>query len=552
MLKYIGKRLLSAIVSLFVLSVIAFTTIELPPGDFIAAYVAQLRQQGDALDEAEVAALVQQYGLSGPGYLNWARGQGPSNPTNPVPAPTGGVAPPNDAPYGDVFFEGAGVNPFIDTEDDHLSTFALDVDTGSYTVARRYITDGHLPPKEAIRVEEFVNYFDQDYPYPSDGQAFRIHLDGAPFPFAETERYRMLRVGLQGCSVPWEERKDAALTFVIDVSGSMDLESRLELVKQSLELLVEQLRPADSVAIVVYGSTAHTVLEPTSGADKESILWAIRALHPEGATNAEAGLRLGYDLALRAFKPDGTNRVILCSDGVANVGNTSAESIWETVKARASEGIVLTTVGFGMGNYNDVLMERLADNGNGFYAYVDTLSEAKRLFVEDLTGTLQVIALDAKVQVDFNPDVVARYRLVGFENRAIADEDFRDDSVDAGEIGAGHSVTALYEIKLYPEAQGRVATVYLRWEDPDTREVVELDQSIATDGLAESFDAADPHFQWDVIVAEYAEILRESYWAQNSTLAGVSEEARRVGRLLGNSPRVAEFIELAERAQGLE
>ena len=458
------------------------------------------------------------------------------------------LEPPNDEPYPDVFFENYGVNPFIDTEDDHLSTFALDVDTGSYTVARRYVTDGNLPPEDAVRVEEFVNYFDQDYAYPPEGQAFAIHVDGAAFPFAETERYRMVRVGIQGYAVPADERQDVSLTFVIDVSGSMNMENRLGLVKRSLELLVEQLRPTDSVSIVVYGSDAHVVLEPTSGAEEGAILEAIYALQPEGSTNAEAGLRLGYRQALQAFKPEGINRVILCSDGVANVGNTGAESIWETIKGHASEGVTLTTVGFGMGNYNDVLMEQLADNGEGFYAYVDTLKEAERLFVENLTSTLQVIAMDAKVQVDFNPEVVARYRLVGFENRAIADEEFRDDTVDAGEIGAGHNVTALYEIKLHPDAAGQIATVYLRWEDPETHEVTELNRAFESGEMAESFPAASPRFQWDVVVAEYAEILRGSYWAEGSTLASVLEEAERVSRLLEEDPDAEEFVELVRRA----
>jgi len=422
------------------------------------------------------------------------------------------------------------------------------VDTGSYTIARRYVTDGNLPPEDAVRVEEFVNYFDQDYAYPPEGQAFAIHVDGASFPFAETERYRVMRVGIQGYAVPPEERKDVSLTFVIDVSGSMDMENRLELVKRSLELLVEQLRPTDSVSIVVYGSDARAILAPTSGAEKGAILEAIYALQPEGSTNAEAGLRLGYRQALGAFKPGGINRVILCSDGVANVGQTGAESIWEAVKGYASEGVTLTTVGFGMGNYNDVLMEQLADNGDGFYAYVDTLKEAERLFVANLTSTLQMIALDAKVQVDFNPEVVARYRLIGFENRAVADEEFRDDTVDAGEIGAGHSVTALYEIKLHPDAAGRIATVYMRWEDPDTHEVTELSRDFDSGDVAGSFSAAAPHFQWDVVVAEYAEILRGSYWAEGSTLATVLEEAERVGRLLPDDPDVAEFVDLVRRA----
>jgi Ca-activated chloride channel family protein len=467
------------------------------------------------------------------------------------PAPAAPLAPPNDEAYDAMFFENYGVNPFIDTEDDTLSTFALDVDTGSYTIARRYVQDGNLPPEDAVRVEEFVNYFDQAYPYPPEGQAFGIYVDGAPTPYGETERYQMVRIGIQGYAVAPEARKDVSLTFVIDVSGSMDRENRLELVKRSLELLVEQLRPSDSVGIVVYGSDARAVLEPTGGADRETILEAIYALQPEGSTNAEAGLRLGYERANAAFRPGGINRVILCSDGVANVGNTGAESIWEVIEGYASEGITLTAVGFGMGNYNDVLMEQLADNGDGFYAYVDTLKEAERLFVQNLTSTLQAIALDAKVQVEFDPEVVARYRLVGFENRAIADEDFRDDTVEAGAVGAGHSVTALYEIKLHPEAGGRIATVYLRWQDPESGEVTEISHDMSSDDLAASFTAASPNFQWAVVVAEYAEVLRGSYWAQDNTLAGVLEEAERAAELLPGDPDVAELVELVRQAAAI-
>ncbi len=463
-------------------------------------------------------------------------------------SPKGFPQPPNGQPAPDMFFQNYGVNPMEDTEDDHLSTFALDVDTGAYTVMRRYINDGSLPPKDAVRVEEFVNYFDQGYRYPSEHQAFGISIDGAPTPFGETERYQMLRIGLQGYAVPAEERKDVSLTFVIDVSGSMQMENRLELVKRSLELLVEQLHRNDQVSIVVYGTKAEVVLEPTRGSRQGDILEAIYALRPGGATNAEAGLRLGYKMAERAFNPEGVNRVILCSDGVANLGETSAESIWTHVKKRAGDGITLTTVGFGMGNYNDVLMEQLADNGNGFYAYVDTLKEAERLFVRNLTSTLQVIAMDAKVQVDFNPEVVARYRLVGFENRNVADEDFRDNKVDAGEIGAGHSVTALYEVKLHPEARGRIASVFLRWKDPDTRDVTEKSQDFYTDQMADSFYEADPHFQWAVVVAEYAEILRDSYWAQESSMENVLEEAYRLSDQLPRDKDVSEFVDLVRRA----
>jgi len=450
-------------------------------------------------------------------------------------------------PY-DMFFQDYGVNPSIDTDDDNLSTFALDVDTGSYTVMRNYLNDGNMPPSDSVRVEEYINYFNQNYSNPPRHQAFGIFVDGAPSPFTQTERYQMLRVGIQGYTVPDEERKDASLTFVIDVSGSMDMDNRLELVKRSLELLVEQLDRRDSVSIVVYGTEARVVLDPTPGSDKDAILSAIYSLHPEGSTNAEAGIRLGYQMALRAYNPNGINRVILCSDGVANVGNTEANVILDEIRGHVEEGVTLTTIGFGMDNYNDTLMEQLADNGDGFYAYVDDMREAKRLFIDNLTSTLQTIAMDAKVQVDFNPEVVMRYRLVGFENRAVADDDFRDNSVDAGEIGAGHSVTALYEVKLYPEAYGKIATVYLRWEDPDTRAVTELSNDFYTEELAREFEDADLYFQRSVVVAEYAEILKDSYWAEDGSLNAVYREAQRIYEYMPRERDMEEFVDLLQKA----
>jgi len=321
----------------------------------------------------------------------------------PTPLPTmiahqeGEVAPPQppDAalPPDAMFFENYGVNPFVDTYEDHLSTFALDVDTASYSVARRYVEDGNVPPADAIRVEEFVNYFDPGYPTPPD-VAFGIYADGAPSPF-NTDGTYILRFGIQGYEVPEYARKPASLTFVIDVSGSMDRENRLGLVKQSLQLLVDRLRPDDTVSIVVYGSQARVVLYPTSGEDRDVILNAIYSLRPEGSTNAEAGLRLGYQMAGQAFRWDAINRVILCSDGVANVGQTGPDAILSEIRGYVEEGITLTSVGFGMGNFSDVMMETLADNGNGSYAYIDDLDEARKLFVEDLTSTLQAIALDA-------------------------------------------------------------------------------------------------------------------------------------------------------------
>ena len=466
--------------------------------------------------------------------------------TQPI-APGKSGYPEGNEPY-DMFFEDYGVNPLIDTEDDNLSTFALDVDTGSYTIMRNYINDGYLPPEESVRVEEYVNYFEQGYESPPAHQAFGIYIDGAPSPFTETERYQMLRVGIQGYDVSDHERKDVSLTFVIDISGSMDMDNRLGLVKRSLELLVEQLRPTDQVGIVVYGSDARVILDPTPASRKGRILRAIYDLRTEGATNAEAGLRLGYMMAMHAYEPEAVNRVILCSDGVANVGATEAYAILDEVRGYVEEGVTMATFGFGMDNYNDTLMEQLADNGDGFYAYVDDIDEARRLFVDDLTSTLQTIAMDAKVQVDFNPEVVSRYRLVGFENRDVADEDFRDNRVDAGEIGAGHSVTALYEVKLYPEAYGQIATVYMRWEDPDTRQVVEMSKDFYVSDLDREFHKADPYFQRAVVVAEYAEILRDSYWAGESSLEAVYEEAQWVSEYLYRDEEMQEFVELVRQA----
>ena len=457
-----------------------------------------------------------------------------------------GLTPPNGAAYNDVFFKDYGTNPFIDTEDDHLSTFGMDVDTASYSVTRRYLRDGFLPPPEAVRVEEFVNAFDYDYLPPST-EAFAVHVEGAPSRFGDGKRLQLLRIGVQGRIVPDENRKDAMLTFVIDVSGSMDMENRLGLVKRALTLLVEQLRPSDKVAIVVYGSQARTVLPHTGINGREEILAAIHSLTPGGVTNAEEGLRLGYELALQNARVGNINRVILCSDGVANVGETGPDAILREIRSHVQEGIMLTTVGFGMGNYNDVLMEQLANNGNGNYAYVDTLTEAKRVFVENLTGTLQLIAKDAKVQVDFNPQVVSRFRLLGYENRRLDHEDFRDDKADGGEIGSGHSVTALYEIKLHEGATGQLATVFIRHEDPDTHRISETNEDFFTTQLKRTFEGASPEFQLAATLAEFAEILRESFWAQEGSLEAVSQSIEGIAPQIRNE-RVDELRHLVNQA----
>ena len=462
----------------------------------------------------------------------------------------GGSATVNDEAYDLTFFKHYGVNPFIDTEDDHLSTFAIDVDTASYTVARRFVQDGNMPHPDSVRVEEFVNFFDQGYAPPEEG-AFAIHVDGSPSPFGG-DKHWLVRVGLQGKEIASDARKDATLVFAIDVSGSMGREDRLGLVKRSLRLLVDELRPTDEVGIVIYGSVGQVLLEPTDGGEKRSIISAIDRLEPGGSTYAEDGLRLAYQLAAERVRPGRVTRVILLSDGVANVGNTGPDSILKRISGYVDEGVTLTTVGFGMGNFNDVLMEQLANNGDGSYYYVDTINEARRVFVENLVGTLQNIAKDTKVQVDFNPEVVRSYRLLGYENRRVDDEDFRDDTVDAGEVGAGHSVTALYELKLHDDAEGALGTVYLRYEDPDTGEVSEINREFLRRELAPEFGEASPRFQMSAVVAEYAEILRESYWAQDGSLERVAAEAGRVQRLLPSDEDVSEFASLVSRAESIQ
>ena len=462
----------------------------------------------------------------------------------------GGTATVNDKPYDLTFFQHYGVNPFIDTEDDQFSTFAIDVDTASYTIARKFLDDGHLPDQNSIRVEEFVNYFDQGYEPPADG-AFAIHVDGSPSPFGNGNHW-LMRVGLQGKELLDEQRQDATLVFTIDVSGSMAREDRLGLVQRSLRLLVDELRSDDKVAIVTYGDRGSILLEATEARERGKILQAIDSLQPGGSTYVEDGLKVAYRLAIDEVASNRITRVMVLSDGVGNVGNTGPDSILRQVQDYVDRGVTLTTVGFGMGNYNDILMEQLANDGDGAYYYVDTLSEARRIFVDDLTGTLQVIAREAKVQVEFNPDVVSRYRLLGYENRDVADDDFRNDAVDAGEIGAGHSVTALYELKLREGADGPIGTVYMRYEDVGLNEVVEISQEFQRSDLSIAFAETAPAFQLSAVVAEFAEVLRGSYWAREGSLQAVAGEARRVQQLLPDSTDVSDFASLAVQAAGLE
>jgi Ca-activated chloride channel family protein len=461
----------------------------------------------------------------------------------------GGTDNVNDAAFDAMFLKDYGVNPFVDADEDPLSTFAVDVDTGSYTLCRSYLERGHLPDEAAVRVEEFVNYFDYGYDGP-DEDAFAIHLEGAPSKFANAKT--LLAIGLKARAECPEQRKPAVLTFVVDVSGSMAREDRLELVKKSLRLLVGELREGDRVGIAVYGSRGRRLLDHCGIDKREDILRALEGLRPEGATNAEEGLLVGYRMAREALRPGAVNRVILCSDGVANVGRTGPDSILQTVEADARQGILLSTIGFGMGNYNDILMEQLADKGNGRYAYVDRLDEARRAFVHGLTGTLQVVARQAKVQVEFHPAVVRSYRLLGYENRDLADRDFRNDQVDGGEVGAGHAVTALYELRLWAGKAGPLATVRVRHKDPDGDAVRETSRSIAADALAQRFEDASPRFQLATCVAEFAEILRASYWARGSRLDDVLPVAESCRDRLGRREDLQELVSLIQKARDLK
>jgi Ca-activated chloride channel family protein len=463
--------------------------------------------------------------------------------------PHGGTTPPNSEPYSGTFFKHYGTNPFVDTEDDHLSTFAIDVDDASYSVMRGYIAKGHLPKPEAVRVEEFVNFFNYDYRAPQS-ERFKVYIEGAPSKFGQN--CDIIRVGIKGQEVNPKHRKPAVLTFVIDVSGSMAIDSRLGLVKKALKILVDNLNPDDRVGIAVYASRGQKILDHTSIKDKDKILYAIESLRTSGSTYAEEGLKIGYQMASENFKKGAINRIILCSDGVANVGRTGADEILREIRKYVEQGITLTTVGFGMDNYNDILMEKLGDKGNGHFSYVDNLEQAKRIFMQNLTGTLQVIARDVKIQVDFDPDKVRSYRLLGYENRDVEDDKFRDDKEDGGEIGSGHDVTALYEVKFKDGASGKFATVYMRYKDPDfVDEVTEVNFPINRNDLRVEFSEATNSFKLAVCAAEFAEILRESFYSKDANFADLLDLAQELsGEMKGNDD-VIEFTALISRAKKL-
>ncbi|MER7213443.1 von Willebrand factor type A domain-containing protein [Streptosporangium sp. NPDC000239] len=433
-----------------------------------------------------------------------------------------------------------------DTTVDQISTFALDVDTASYDYARRAIGEGRLPERDRVRPEEFVNSFRQDYREPED-DGFSVQLDGARMPGNGTA---LLRVGLRTRQAQSRERRPANLTFVVDVSGSMGEPGRLDLVREALHRLIGQLGPGDKISIVAFSDQAQVVLSMTPATERQELDAAVERLAVQASTNLEAGLTTGYQEAAKAFRPVATNRVILLSDGLANNGDTSWQGILDRVEEYAGKQITLLCVGVGR-DYGDQLMEQLADNGDGAAVYVSSVDDARKVFVEQLAATLDLRARDAKAQVVFNPATVESYNLIGYENRRIAAEDFRDDSKDGGEVGPGHTVTALYEVRLRQGASGQLATATVRWQDPDTRAPGEVSGSIGRADLVSSpWEKSSPRFQVDMVAAAFAEYLRTG-----RPVAGVETEelAGHAGRLAASTedPAVSELATLITRALSL-
>ena len=456
-------------------------------------------------------------------------------------------------------------NPVQRVAEAPVSTFSIDVDTGSYSNVRRMLMAGERPPADAVRAEEMINYFDYGYPAPaSRATPFRVSTEIANAPW--NSRHQLLQIGIQGYKVARADIPAANIVFLIDTSGSMQDEDKLPLLKQSLRELVGQLRPQDRVSIVVYAGSAGLVLPPTPGDQRERILAALGQLEAGGSTNGGEGLQLAYATARQSYIRNGVNRVVLATDGDFNVGTFDQKALETMVGDQRKSGIALTTLGFGTGNYNDGMAEQLADLGNGNHAYIDSLNEGRKVLVEELSSTMLTIAQDVKIQLEFNPAVVAEYRLIGYENRALRREDFNNDRVDAGEIGAGHDVTALYEITLVgsggqsvdPLRYGKkvaataatsdeIGWLRLRYKQPGA-ETSQLMQSALS--RKQIHAVPSPRLRWSAAVAAYADLLRGGRnvgaftWSQVHTLAATSG---------GDDPwgYRAEFLNLVVRARAV-
>jgi len=464
-------------------------------------------------------------------------------------------------------------NPFLDAKSNPLSTFSIDVDTASYSNIRRFINEGTLPPKDAVRVEEMINYFSYDYPQPTDDKPFAVHVDVAGCPWESV--HRLVRIGLKGREIATDKRGASNLVFLLDVSGSMEPAERLPLVKQAMRLLVEKLTENDRVAIVVYAGGSGVALPSTNGNHKEEILSALENLQAGGSTNGAQGIELAYKIAADNFIKGGVNRVILTTDGDFNVGVTSQGDLIRLIEAKAKSGVFLSVLGVGTDNLKDSTMQKLADKGNGNYAYLDSLDEARKVLVQQMNGTLVTIAKDVKIQVEFNPARVASYRLIGYEKRMLRKEDFNNDKIDAGEIGAGHTVTALYEVvpagsSVNPAASvppvdplkysanakasnestsSEMLTVKLRYKKPDGDKSELLERAVSDNGA--DFAKASGDFKFAAAVAEFGMVLRDSEHKGNGTLGAVLEWAQEGKGSDGNGYR-AGFLELVRKAQALK
>ncbi|MFK8029179.1 MAG: von Willebrand factor type A domain-containing protein [Gammaproteobacteria bacterium] len=420
-------------------------------------------------------------------------------------------------------------NPIKLTREEPVSTFSIDVDTGAYANVRRFLNNDRLPPQDAVRVEELINYFTYDYPQPDSETPFSVSTELSANPW-NSDTW-LLQVGLKGFEVPAAERPSANLVFLLDVSGSMNDPDKLPLLKKSFKLLTQQLDDNDRISIVVYAGASGVVLEPTPGNEHGIIKKALRKLEAGGSTNGAEGIQLAYEIAEEAFIENGINRIVLATDGDFNVGTVNFEALKDLAERKRETGISLTTLGFGTGNYNDHLMEQLADAGNGNYAYIDSAKEARKVLVNEVTSTLHTIAKDVKIQIEFNPDIVAEYRLIGYENRMLNREDFTNDKVDAGEIGAGHTVTALYE--LVPAAStsrsviplryqsetatsarpgalsGEAAFVRLRYKQPDGDVSTEITTPVRTADRVELENSSD-NLRFSASVAAFGQLLNGS------------------------------------------
>ena len=441
-------------------------------------------------------------------------------------------------------YDGIEENIFREALKNPLSTFSIDVDAASYSNVRRFINNGQRPPKDAVRIEELVNYFDYDYEQPKNDDPFAFHTEISTAPW--NNKHKLVHIGLQGKTIPTEKLPPSNLVFLIDVSGSMDEPNKLPLLKSSFKMLVEQLRPQDHISIVVYAGAAGLVLEPTAGSEKRKILDALEQLQAGGSTAGGAGIKLAYEVAKEHFKQGGNNRVILATDGDFNIGESSNGAMERLIEEKRKDGVFLTVLGYGMGNYKDSKMETLADKGNGNYAYIDNITEARKVLVNEFGGTLFTIAKDVKLQIEFNPAKVKAYRLIGYENRMLKNEDFNNDKKDAGDLGSGHTVTALYEIipvgveseffkvddlkyqhtTVDPKAQNskELMTIKFRYKKPD-EEVSKLIVHPLIDSNILLSKTSD-NFRWSASVAAFGMLLRDSEYIKNFNYDAVVQMAQ--------------------------